>query len=354
MEPLSRRRLLSLAGGGALLLLARDLAGQPVVSRSMQPAERLGILARGSQRLGLISDLNSSYGSSSYVPQVHRGVQLLRELRVDLVLCAGDMVAGQKLGLSASQLDHLWSSFERQVLQPLRNAGEPFAPAIGNHDGSSSKGTSGYLFARDRERASRFWRARRDSLGLQFLEGGAFPFRYSIRQGDVFIVVLDASSAQVSESDWNWLDHQLGSAAARRSRLRLVMGHLPAYGLSRGRDRPGEVLQRPERLRRLIERHGVHLYVSGHQHAWYPARVGDTNLLGLGAMGSGPRPLLSGGQPAVQTLTLLDLFPERNLLVETTIDLNRLKPIPVSSRPVTLQPRGGPLLQRRDLRMTLG
>ena len=307
MEPLSRRRLLSLAGGGALLLLARDLAGQPVVSRSMQPAERLGILARGSQRLGLISDLNSSYGSSSYVPQVHRGVQLLRELRVDLVLCAGDMVAGQKLGLSASQLDHLWSSFERQVLQPLRNAGEPFAPAIGNHDGSSSKGTSGYLFARDRERASRFWRARRDSLGLQFLEGGGFPFRYSIRQGDVFIVVLDASSAQVSESDWNWLDHQLGSAAARRSRLRLVMGHLPAYGLSRGRDRPGEVLQRPERLRRLIERHGVHLYVSGHQHAWYPARVGDTNLLGLGAMGSGPRPLLSGGQPAVQTLPLLDL-----------------------------------------------
>ena len=55
----------------------------------------------------------------------------------------------------------------------------------------------------------------------------------------------------------------------------------------------------------------------------------------------------------MQTLTLLDLFPERNLLVETTVALNRLQPLPVSSRPATLQPRGGPLLHRREGRMTL-
>jgi hypothetical protein len=349
---LRRRKLLLLAGAGTLALLARARSSE-AAPRPPTPAAALGAIPRGRQRLGLISDLNSSYGSRSYVPEVRRGVQLLQDLRVDLVLCAGDMVAGQKRGLGAAQLDGMWHGFERQVLEPLRLAGEPFAPAMGNHDASSSRGPAGYLFPLDRERAARFWRQRRDALGLQFVDADGFPFRYSIRQGEVFVVVIDASSARVSEADWAWAEAQLSGAAARRSRLRLVLGHLPAYGLSVGRDRPGEVLERPERLRQLIERQGAHLYVSGHQHAWYPARVGGTNLLGLGAMGSGPRRLLGGSQPAVQTLTLLDLFPERNLLVETTVALNRLQPLPVSSRPATLQPRAGPLLHRRKGRMTL-
>lgn len=351
--PLRRRQLLTLAGSGGLALLARGLGGEPGRARPGQPAAALAAVPRGSQRLGLISDLNASYGSTTYVPQVHRGVQLLRELQVDLVLCAGDMIAGQKAGLSADRLDEMWSSFERQVLQPLRTGGAPFAPAMGNHDASGSRGPQGYLFALDRERAARFWRRRREGLGLQIVAGEGFPFRYSIRQGEIFTVVLDASTAQVSEADWTWAEAQLSSPAARRARLRLLMGHLPAYGISEGRDRPGEVLQRPGRLQQLIERQGVHLYISGHQHAWYPARVQGMNLLGLGAMGSGPRPLVSGNRPPVHTLTLLDLFPERNLLVETTVDLNRLQPIALSSLPATLQPRSGPVLQRRSTRTEL-
>lgn len=353
---LSRRQLLSIAGAAGLGWLGSKLPladGALAAPGPGQGPGEIGSIPRGDQRIALISDLNSSYGSTSYVPQVHRGVQLLQELRVDLVLCAGDMVAGQKRGLSSAQLDGMWSSFERQVLQPLRRAGEPFAPAVGNHDASSSRGSAGYLFALERERTAMFWRQRRDALGLRFVDGSGFPFRYSIRQGEVFVMVIDASSAVVSEADWAWVEHQAQSAAAREARLRLLMGHLPAYGLSQGRDRPGEVLQQPQRLRQVMQRHDLHLYVSGHQHAWYPARVGTTNLLGLGAMGSGPRQLVGDNQPAQQTLTLLDLFPERNLLVETTVELNRLRPLPLSSRPATLQPRTGPALQRRGNRMNL-
>lgn len=345
---LNRRRLLGLGGSTATaLLLARDglraEAGQGGGSLPVAAA-----IPRGDQRIVLISDLNASYGSTSYIPQVHQGVALVRQLKADLVLCAGDMVAGQKLGLPAAQLDAMWAAFERQVLLPIRAAGEPFAPAMGNHDASSSRGPQGYTFAIDRERAARFWRARQASLGLMLAEASRFPFRYSLRQGDLFAVVIDASSAVVPAEDWTWAEAQLASAPAREARLRLVMGHLPPYGVGQGRDRPGEVLHQPERLLGLMQRQGVHLYVSGHQHTWYPSRVGGVNLLSLGAMGSGPRRLLQGELPPVQTLTVLDLFRGRQQLVETTVELNGLRVLPVTALPPQLQPSTGPELQRRD------
>lgn len=343
---LSRRQLLSLGGAAGIGWLASRLPLASALAAGGSLSARA--IPRGDQRIALISDLNASYGSTHYGETVHRGVSLLRQLQVDLVLCAGDMVAGQKLGLSASQLDGMWSAFQRHVLQPLRGAGEPFAPAMGNHDASSGRGPAGYTFALDRQRAARFWRSQQTALGLQFVDADRFPFRYSIRQGDLFALVLDASSASVDAGDWAWAAQQLASGSARQARLRLVMGHLPAYAVSQGRDRPGEVLHQPERLRQLLAPQGAHLYVSGHQHAWFPARVGDTQLLNLGAMGSGPRRLLGSSAPAVQTLTLLDLFRDRNLVVETTVELQGMQVLDSTRLPANLQPSLGPRLERRS------
>jgi hypothetical protein len=349
---LNRRQLLNLGrtATAALLLGRGRVRAQP----TQVPIPVAAAIPRGDQRLVLISDLNASYGSTSYIPQVHQGVALVRQLRADLVLCGGDMVAGQKLGLSAAHLDAMWQAFDQQVLRPIRGASEPFAPTMGNHDASSSRGPQGYTFALDRERAERFWRQRQTALGLTLVEASRFPFRYSLRQGDLFAVVLDASSAGVPADDWSWASAQLASAAARSAKLRLVMGHLPPYGLSQGRDRPGEVLHQPERLLELMQRQGVHLYVSGHHHAWYPSRVGSLNLLSLGAMGSGPRRLLHSELPPVQTVTVLDLFRERRMLVETTVELNGLQVLPVASLPQRLQPSSGAVLLRRDGVMALG
>jgi 3',5'-cyclic AMP phosphodiesterase CpdA len=350
--PLNRRQLLGLGGSAAAVLLLGRGKGRAQPVQGAIPIA--AAIPRGDQRIVLISDLNASYGSTSYIPQVHRGVALVRQLRADLVLCGGDMVAGQKLGLSAAQLDAMWQVFAQQVLLPIRTAGAAFAPTMGNHDASSSRGAQGYSFALDRERAARFWRARQNSLGLALVEASRFPFRYSLRQGDLFAVVIDASSATVPAEDWSWAEAQLSSPAAREARLRLVLGHLPPYGLSQGRDRPGEVLHQPQRLIGLMQRQGVHLYVSGHHHAWYPGQVGTLNLLSLGAMGSGPRRLLQGELPPVQTITVLDLFRQRQQLVETTVELNGLQLLPVTALPRQLNPGTGPLLRRRDSAIALG
>jgi hypothetical protein len=352
---LSRRAVLGLGAAGLSQLLLAQLgqrgqrANAAGTSGAPNGAAVRGLPSRGEQRLALISDLNSSYGSTSYEPSVHRGVQLLRQLRPDLVLCAGDMVAGQKRGLGSARLEAMWTAFDRQVLQPLRSADLPLAPTMGNHDASSSRGSDGrFVFELDRRSAAAFWRARQDQLGLRFVDRGTFPFRYSLRQGPVFVLVLDASSAAVPAADWRWAEAQLQAPIARQAALRLVMAHLPPYAVSQGRDRPGEVLQQPQRLLELLERHGAELAVSGHQHAWYPSRVGQANLLSLGAMGSGPRRLLGSNRAPQQTLTLLDLEPGGRALLETTVDLNSLQALSPGQLPASVQPSQGPRLQRRS------
>ncbi|MEA5417518.1 metallophosphoesterase, partial [Synechococcus sp. BA-132 BA5] len=102
--PLGRRQLLSLSG----LALGAGLwqLWKPATSRS---ATGLAAPPRAGTRLVLISDLNGSYGSTTYVAEVHRGVALIPPLRPDLVICAGDMVAGQKAGLGRQRLAAMWA-----------------------------------------------------------------------------------------------------------------------------------------------------------------------------------------------------------------------------------------------------
>jgi hypothetical protein len=66
------------------------------------------------------------------------------------------------------------------------------------------------------------------------------------------------------------------------------------------------VLAQSQELRQLLERHRVEAYISGHQHAYYPGRLGQLDLIQLGALGSGPRKLLGQSTAPFQTLTVLD------------------------------------------------
>ncbi|MCP9858849.1 metallophosphoesterase [Cyanobium sp. Cruz-8D1] len=339
---LGRRQLLSLSG----LALGAGLwqLWQPGAARG---ATALAAPPRGGTRLVLISDLNSSYGSTTYVAEVHRGVALIPPLRPDLVICAGDMVAGQKAGLGRQRLAAMWAGFDRSVLSPLQRAGLPFAPAMGNHDASGASAAGRFLFADDRAEAARFWNARRDALGLSFVDTGNFPFHYAIRQNDVFVLVWDASTAQVPAEQLRWAERILAGPAARSASRRLVVGHLPLRAVSQGRDRPGEVLARSAALQPLLERHGVEAYVSGHQHAYFPARLGQLDLFQLGAMGSGPRRLLGQNAPAFQTLTVLDLVGSPPRLVDTSFDLRTLRRIDPQRLPRSLSDTAGRVLQRR-------
>ncbi len=338
---LTRRQLLQLLGGSGLALLARGADAAAPLS-DLPP--------RGDRRLVAFSDLNGPYGSTTYLAEVHRAVALIPALAPDLVLCGGDMVAGQKLGLSAAQLAAMWTSFDRQVLTPLRRAGLPFAFTLGNHDASGSRSAGQFSFSLDRQEAERFWRPRRDRLGLRFVDASRFPFAYSVLQDDIFLLVWDASAAQLPADQLAWAERSLAGAAARGARLRLVLGHLPLQPIAQGRARPGEVLQQADALQRLLERQKVAAYISGHHHAFFPGRSGDLDLLALGALGHGPRRLLGWERPPRHTLTLIDLFwpradrPARR--VTTAYDMTSLRRIQPDELPARILTPAGRVISR--------
>ena len=321
---LSRRRVLQLVVG----------TGFSAVALPLHAARRAAL------RVGLISDLNSSYGSTNYIPAVQQGLDQLIALRPDLVVCAGDMVAGQKRGLSGQQLDAMWRGFETAVLQRLQKAGIPLLPAIGNHDGSPG-------FPADRAAVRRFWTPLRSRMGLKLADASQFPFRYTVLQDGIFWLVWDASSARVPEDQLVWAQRQLASADARAARARFVVGHLPLVGVGQGKDRPGEVLDRGSALQSVMENARVQAYISGHHHAWFSGRRGQLDLIQLGALGSGPRRLLDGGAPAQQTFTLLEIDGGRGGIREITYAVATGQPLAWSMLPARLNTRAG-LLQRNS------
>ena len=321
---LSRRRVLQLVVG----------TGFSAVALPLHAARRAAL------RVGLISDLNSSYGSTNYIPAVQQGLDQLIALRPDLMVCAGDMVAGQKRGLSGQQLDAMWRGFETAVLQRLQKAGIPLLPAIGNHDGSPG-------FPADRAAVRRFWTPLRSRMGLKLADASQFPFRYTVLQDGIFWLVWDASSARVPEDQLVWAQRQLASADARAARARFVVGHLPLVGVGQGKDRPGEVLDRGSALQSVMENARVQAYISGHHHAWFSGRRGQLDLIQLGALGSGPRRLLDGGAPAQQTFTLLEIDGGRGGIREITYAVATGQPLAWSMLPARLNTRAG-LLQRNS------
>jgi hypothetical protein len=255
-------------------------------------------------RVVVISDMNSAYGSTTYGPEVFTALRLIRERwRPDLVLAAGDMIAGQRPSLSDDNVRAMWASFDSVVAAPLRAAGIPFAFTLGNHDGSAYP-----AHARDRALAVAHWRTPGHDSRIDFVDSTHFPVHYSFRHGPLFVVAWDAASGTTSAdtTQLRWLDAQLTAPAARAARFRIVLGHLPLYAVAEGRDRPGEVLDDADALRLRLERHGVDLYISGHHHAYYPGRRGALQLLHTGALGDGPRPLLGGAAPSPRTVTILD------------------------------------------------
>ena len=302
---------------------------------------------RAALRVGLISDLNSSYGSTSYIPAVHQGLEQLIALQPDLVVCAGDMVAGQMPGLTGQQLDAMWRGFETAVLQPLQTAGIPLLPAIGNHDGSPG-------FPADRAAVGRFWTPLRARMGLAFADASQFPFRYTVLQDGIFWLVWDASSARIPEDQLVWARQQLASAQAQTARARFVVGHLPLVGVGQGKDRPGEVLDRGSALEALMENSGVQAYISGHHHAWFSGRRGKLDLIQLGALGSGPRRLLQGGAAPQQTFTVLEIAGMEAEITEATYAVSTGLPLAWSTLPADLNTRAGVLQRNSSKRLLRG
>ncbi|NEQ30881.1 MAG: metallophosphoesterase [Leptolyngbya sp. SIO4C5] len=303
---------------------------------------------RGDVRLVVFSDINSPYGSTDYRGEVKEAAAIMAQWQPDLVVCAGDMVAGQKLSLTEAEIGAMWAGFDQKVFQPIRQSGLPFIFTLGNHDASSVRVNGNFLYALERQMAGAYWNEAGRETGLNFVDRAGYPFYYSALQNDIFYLVWDASSASISEAELAWADRSLASPAAQNARRRIVIGHLPFYAVSQGRDRAGEILDGADQLRALLERHNVHSYICGHHHAYYPARAGSLEFLHCGALGSGPRTWLNRIDAPMQTLTVVDIFWESDQTVYTGYNMGDRSVIELAALPRQIVGPNGRLI-RRDL-----
>jgi hypothetical protein len=230
------------------------------------------------------------------------------------------MVGGQLLSLTPTELEAMWAGFDRQIFQPIRQAGLPMAIAIGKPDGSNlileettdpmptGVVPGSYVFAQERSAAQTYWTNPERDLGVELVDARQFPFQYSFIHNDIFFLVWDASSSDLSDEALAWAEQSLSSTAAQQAKMRISLSHYPLYAVAQGRDRPSEYLRRGEEVQALLERYGVHTHISGHHHAYFPGQVGELELLNTGALGIGPRSWLGTDAPPKRTLTVMDIF----------------------------------------------
>lgn len=273
----------------------------------------------------LISDLNDSYGAVTYSKELHEVVNRIKAINPDIVLCGGDMVAGQKASLTKSRLDSMWMTFDRAVLDPIYQLGIPFGFTMGNHDASPS-----YLL--DREAASAFWNSNKYKANLAYVDDSHFPYYFSYIKNNVFFISWDASSAQIPPKVKEWMKKQLALPIAMSSRARVVLGHLPLYAIVASKNKKGEVLDQADETLDFMKTNHVDMYISGHQHAYYPATKEKLTLLNAGCLGGGPREILGHHAAPSKAYAILEL-PKRKKIKDIQITGYE----PANHRPIMME-----------------
>ncbi len=304
--------------------------------------------ARKDVRLVVLSDLNSAYGSTDYDPEVDKAMALMPFWQPDMVVCSGDMVAGQDLTLTPEQINAMWQAFDDHVAAPLRQQKLPYGFTLGNHDASSALGVNDqHLFKQERDLAAGYWNTAEHDPGVKFLDRADFPFYYTFEQNGIFFMAWDGSSSQIPADKIDWIEKTLASEAAQTAKARIVLSHLPLYAVSVGRNEPGEVLQESQRLHDILEQNNVHTLISGHHHSYYPAHKGNLQLLHMGILGSGPRPLIDSTLPPWKALTVVDVdFDDPALTTYTTYDMQTLRTIEYEELPRFIAGHNGMVLRR--------
>ncbi len=248
----------------------------------------------------LISDLNAGYGSLTYSDDVPAVIKEIRKIKPDLILCGGDMVAGQKLSLTEQNIKEMWQSFKMVVFDPIKNAKVPFGFTLGNHDASPN-------FIKDRAMAKEFWKNEQAATRLTFVDSEHYPFYFSYLKNNVFFMSWDASGAKIKPELYNWMKSQSNLEVAQKARMRILLGHLPLYAIVAAKNKPGEVNSSPDSALAFFKAHRIDMYISGHQHAYYPATKNGVQLLNSGCIGDGPRAILGHSDLAKKAYTILEI-----------------------------------------------
>jgi hypothetical protein len=261
------------------------------------------VLGERPVRFVILSDLNDNYGSLSYNDDVHAAVGWIATgSRPDLVLAAGDMVAGQREGL---QYTAMWHAFHKTVTLPLQRAGIPFAPVPGNHDASIDQ-----RYSAERATYVREWRVQKPSFA--FVDDEHYPLRYAFRIDHVLFVALDSTrSGALDEEQHRWLRNILRSD--RESAAKIVVAHVPFFPFASGRERQ---ITRDSNLESILHEENVTAFVSGHHHSFFPGLRENLRIIGAPCLGSGPRALIGTEFVSDKGLIVGTIYPSGHLEVE--------------------------------------
>ena len=288
----------------------------------------------------VISDLNGAYGQIGLHPRVRVAVDRIIESKPDLVISTGDMVAGQQPypKLDDQALHNMWTEFHRTVTEPLAAAGIPFAATPGNHDASAYPG-----YARERAAYARAWAEHRPAV--EMIDAANFPFRYAFRFGEAVFISLDATRmGALPADDMAWLTGILNSPAVA-GHPAVLFGHLPIWPFAHGRE--NEYLDDPA-LRDLLAQAKVRLMLSGHHHAYYAGRHGETVHVSQACLGSGPRRLIGTSAVAPRAFTRFTLRADGRIETDALLAPRFEAPLDLTTLPAFIDAPFG-RLERLDL-----
>lgn len=339
---------------GVLFFLTTSLScakTQPVSSSEIAPEAPTQIVPpdvvnESSWKIAIISDMNGSYGSTTYANSVASAIQHISASRVNAVLSTGDMVAGQKSGLDYQKM---WDAFHRVVTKPLSSEEIPFLPSPGNHDASAGSNFKNerniYVNNWNSYPVERFNSARPEDTKLQFVANVVqnYPLNYAIKMGPAVFISLDATAVgPLINNQIAWLEDVLNKTA--NAKIKIVFGHVPLYPFTY--DKTTEYLAYgtakttyAERFEALLETHKVTYYLSGHDHAFYPGhRNGQVRYISVPLLGSGARKILTAdGSGSVSKTSFLYLtFDAQGNHTLEALESPSYKAIPYTSVPAAV------------------
>ncbi|MCJ8278129.1 MAG: metallophosphoesterase [Bdellovibrionales bacterium] len=267
-------------------------------------------------RFAVISDLNQSYGSTSYTSHARKAVEYILDPnnKIDFVLSTGDMVAGQKSGLNYKAM---WEAFHNTVTRPLKSKGIPVYPSPGNHDAS-------IYFSNERRHYKDSWEGENVLplyQPLKMVEGVEqnYPFSYAFTVGESLFVAMDITAIKpLTDKEMDWLEDIFEKNKDKE--FKFIYGHIPFLPFAFRRER--DFLSRgsvgfQKQMEQLLEDYKVTAFLSGHHHVYYPGeRLGMTQFISVPLLGGGPRYLLHEDGPQSRSPHGFLVFEYRPELIE--------------------------------------
>ena len=285
------------------LEIIREAAQQPPLDDvTEQPLEKPLL------RFAIVADMNGRYGSDQYDAEVVKSIDMIIADKPDIVINAGDMVAGQKPKLDYRKM---WVGFHANVTDRLKDAGILMAQVPGNHDGSAYE-----KYQNERNIYIDEWNKRKPEL--DYVDDSNYPLYYSFKLKGVFFVALDATTLEPMDNvQYQWLEKQLANNPTEYGPV--VIAHVPLFPITT--IKPTEIL-RDDRLPDLYSKYGVQVVVTGHQQAYFPAQLNGVIYLHSGALGGGPRPVRQNDGIAPKTLTFVNLYKDHSPYIDTELIVN--------------------------------